>query len=204
MLLSDNENRGIRYAVWHVTESLEQLIGLIPNGDATYKEAGNRFKSETRIKEWIAVRVLLYHLMGKNVKIAYKDNGAPYLKDCNKDISISHTTGYVCIALSETHRVGIDIERVANKVERVKDRFINECEPGDTLTKMLLIWSAKESMYKLLQIEGLDFKKDLRVKELEDSDYGEFFILHEGIDYKISFQANEHFVLTIASTKQTR
>ena len=128
MLLFDKEENGIRHAVWEVCETTEQFLTLLPDGNRWYKEANDRFKSESRIKEWIAVRVLLYHLMGKNAKISYKENGAPYLEGSNNEISISHTKGYVCIALSENYRVGIDIERVANKVERVKDRFINECE----------------------------------------------------------------------------
>lgn len=202
MLLFEKEENGIRHAVWEVSETTEQLLSLLPDGDRWHKEARERFKSESRIKEWIAVRVLLCHLMGENAEINYKDNGAPYLKGSNKEISISHTSGYVCIALSETHRVGIDIERMASKVERVKDRFINECEPSDTLTKMLLIWSAKESMYKLLQIEGLDFLKDLKVCKFEESEQGEFTAMHKGKDYKIQYTANKDFVLTITYTNR--
>lgn len=202
MLLFDKEENGIRHAVWEVRETTEQLLMLLPDGNSWFKEAKDRFKSESRIKEWIAVRVLLYHLMEKNAKISYKENGAPYLESSNKEISISHTKGYVCIALSENYRIGIDIERVANKVERVKDRFINECEQCDTLIKMLLIWSAKESMYKLLQIEGLDFLKDLKVCKFEESEQGVFIAMHKGKDYKVLYAVNKDFVLTITYTER--
>lgn len=198
MLLLDKYEDGIRLAIWHITESTNELVQLIPNGNELYLQAKNKFKSESRIKEWIAVRILLYSLTGKNEYIYYKSNGAPFLKDSKFQISISHTKGYASIALSEKYDVGIDIERISNKVERVKSKFTSDSETSNNILKLHLIWSAKESTYKLLQIEGLDFKQDLKTEKFGCRDRGEFNIYHDCKSYSISYMIHEEFVLTVA------
>ena len=75
MLLLDFENQGIRSAVWHVTETVEQLVSIHPNGIHLYEQSKSKFKSNSRIKEWLAVRVLLNHMLGSNAEIVYTENG---------------------------------------------------------------------------------------------------------------------------------
>ena len=197
MLLLDFEIKGIRNAVWHVTETVEQLVDIHPNGKHLHEQAKSKFKSNSRIKEWVAVRVLLNYMLGSNTEIIYAPNGAPQLKGSNTYISISHTEEYVYIALSDTHKVGIDIERISNKVERVKARFISKNEPGNTLLKTLLIWSAKESAYKMLQIEGIDFKKDLKVYPFYQTESGCFAMMCMNNIYDVLYSIGNNFVMTL-------
>ncbi len=202
MLLFDRDISGVRCAVWHVTESIAELLAQLPEGCILWQEAQMRFKSEARQKEWIAVRVLLHALKGADARIVYTENGAPELEKENTFISISHTKGYVCLALSDKGRVGVDIEQMGNKIGRVRSRFVREDENINTLRQLLVAWSAKESAFKLLQRTDVDFKEQLQISGLEDRNTGNFPIRYqndtETVDCIVDYEVFPNFVLTIA------
>lgn len=175
MLYFDKQQEGWRIAIWHVTETIDELLALLPDEEVVSSEAETRFRSESRILEWTAVRVLLYDMLDRQVPILYEENGAPYLPEYEHlDISISHTHGYVAVALAERGEIGIDIEQIGQKVERVRNRFIRDDEEADSLEKLLLHWSAKETAYKILNRRKVDFKKHLRILPFDLQDEGEF------------------------------
>ena len=151
MLYFDKQEEGWRIAIWHVTETIEELLALLPDEEAVRKEAESRFRSPSRILEWTAVRVLLYDMLDRQVPILYHENGAPYLPEYEHlDISISHTRGFVAVALAEKGEIGIDVEQKSAKVERVRHRFVREDEVAETQDQLLLHWSAKETAFKIL------------------------------------------------------
>ncbi len=211
MILFDRDILGARCAVWHVTETLDQLVALLPNGDEIMQEAQSRFKSDSRRTEWVAVRVLLHAMLGETHKIDYLDNGSPELRTYGGYISISHTKGYVCVALSKQERIGVDIEQITNRVERVRSRFVSDDESADTLLQLLVAWSAKESAYKLLQRTEVDFVENLRISGMpyinNVGDKGDFLITYinneERIPCDVAFEVFNDFVLTVGREKQT-
>ena len=119
------EKESFRWGIWKADETLEELALLMPHGDVCMQESIQRFSNENRRKEWLAVRVLLSYLSEKEYEIAYCPSGKPYLKDSSCRISVSHTNGYVAVALHPLHEVGIDIERYATRVMKVKERLIS-------------------------------------------------------------------------------
>lgn len=210
MLYFDRQIDNVHIAVWHLTEDYEELLSMLPDADSVQEEAEDKFKSESRILEWTAVRVLLYTILGRQVQILYDEQGAPLLPDYEGlDISISHTKGYVAIALSETEYVGIDIEQIEHKedgentrVERVRERFVRDDEYAETLVGLLLHWSAKESVFKVLGREGVDFLKDLKVLPFDEATYeGKFSLedLDEEDTYIIKYKVFDDFVLTFTT-----
>ena len=48
-------------------------------------------------------------------EIAYYSSGRPYLKDGSRYISISHTRGYVAVALHSSYEVGMGYRAVWNQ-----------------------------------------------------------------------------------------
>lgn len=179
MLYFDKSYNGWRIAIWHVTEDIDELLALLPDEDAVRTEAEERFHSEGRILEWTAVRVLLFTMLGRQVPISYDEDGAPHLPDYEKmDISISHTRGYVSVALAEEGEIGIDIEQIGERVERVKSRFIRDDEQADNITMLLLHWSGKETAFKVLHRTKVDFLKHLHVQPFVEQEEG-MFLLHE-------------------------
>ena len=204
MLYYDRQIGDARVVVWHITEDYEELLQQLPDAETVQKEAEKRFHSQGRITEWTAVRVLLCTVLDRQVQIEYNDLGAPLLPNYEGlHISISHTRGYAAIALSETSQVGIDVEQIEQadtpRVERVKTRFMHDDEHADTHIGMLLHWSGKETVYKVLGREGVDFKTDLHVHPFDETSYeGEFQIedIKEETTYDISYKVFDEFVLT--------
>ena len=124
---------------------------------AAIGEAEKRYKSNARRMEYICERALLKDMMnGRIVNIFHNEDGKPMLNN-GLDISISHTRGYIAIILSETKNVGIDIEYVSDRVEKIASRFMREDESADDIMSLLVHWCAKETLYKLFSSEHLDF-----------------------------------------------
>ena len=120
-------------------------------------EAEKRYKSNARRMEYICERALLKDMMnGRIVNIFHNEDGKPMLNN-GLNISISHTRGYIAIILSETKNVGIDIEYVSDRVEKISSRFMREDESADDIISLLVHWCAKETLYKLFSSEHLDF-----------------------------------------------
>ena len=128
--------------------------------------------SENRKREWLAIRVILKELLGEEKEILYNSLGKPYLSDNSFHIGISHTKGYAALIFNKENEVAIDIEKITEKVENVWKRFVNEEEEkalsqSNELIHLLLYWSAKESIYKWLGVENVDFKADLHIAPFE-------------------------------------
>lgn len=107
-----------------------------------------------RERERQTERRLIEYLFGEEEELLHDEKGKPYLKHSSIKISISHTDDYLCLALSSTGDIGIDIEKITPRLERVKSMFLTEKEieqlPKDSLLALALCWSAKEAMYKLV------------------------------------------------------
>nr|WP_314698114.1 4'-phosphopantetheinyl transferase superfamily protein [uncultured Prevotella sp.] len=103
------------------------------------------------------VSCLLKEMLGYEPLIQHNTDGKPFLKDYN--ISISHTIGYVVVILSREYQVGIDIEYVSERVNRITSRFLRDDELFHNTRDLLLIWCAKETAYKLFSSEHLAFKE---------------------------------------------
>ena len=100
--------------IWKSDETTEQLLASLEHKD-WYREK-LAVLSEKRKHEWLSVRVLLKALCGEEKEIAYYSSGRPYLKDGSRYISISHTRGYVAVALHSSCEVGMDIEQYGTRV----------------------------------------------------------------------------------------
>ena len=163
--------------------------------------------TENRKREWLSIRVLLKELLGEEKEIFYKSNGKPYLSDNSFKISISHTKGYAALIINKENEVAIDIEKIAPRVENIKQKFVNEEEENalsqsNRLIHLLLYWSAKETMFKRLGVENVNFKSHLDIQPFEPvigewSDFEAFETrTKEQNCYTIKYFVHEDYVLT--------
>lgn len=193
-------------AVWKVDETVEQLRSMFCQF-SLYEKGFARFSAEKRKQEWLAVRVLLKEMLGEEKEIDYHPSGKPYLKDRSSCISFSHTNGYVAVALHPTAEVGVDIEQYGHRVQRVASRFVREDEKvsiasGDEVYGLLLHWSAKETMFKLMDDQGVDFIDHLHIQPFVLRERGSF----EAREYRsgkergflIHYDTHPDYVLTFA------
>lgn len=192
--------------IWKVDETIEQLRSMF-HQFSIYEEGFVRFSAEKRKQEWLAIRVLLKELTGEEKEVVYLPSGKPYLKDASMYVSFSHTMGYVAVAIHPSAEVGVDIEQYGVRVKRVASRFIREDEresvaSGDEVYGLLLHWSAKETMFKLMDDQAVDFIDHLRVLPFRQNKSGMFEACEYRSDKKrkflIHYDTHPDFVLTFA------
>lgn len=87
-----------RWGIWKADETVEELLALLPHKEK-YEADICGFTANSRKLERLAVRVLLYEMLGEEKEIGYRSSGKPYLADGSASISISHTKGYVAVLL---------------------------------------------------------------------------------------------------------
>ena len=109
-------------------------------------------------------------MCGEGNEVGHYPTGKPYLTDGSFHISISHTHGYAAIAIHPICEVGIDIEYMADRVMKITERFLSQEELSslptqaeDRNTYALLCWSAKETAFKALGTDGVDFRKHFNI-----------------------------------------
>ena len=152
--------------LWQMTESADELLRLL--NDPTFEAEIKSFSAEKRKCEKLAARLLLKTILGKSVKVIYSENGAPALSDSSHYISISHCKNFVAVILHPTCRVGIDIEQVNPRVEKLKEKFLSENElkqisENQQIEQLLVYWCAKETLFKLLEENEIHFSQQLHI-----------------------------------------
>jgi phosphopantetheinyl transferase len=164
------EGKGYRLCVWEITENLEELNDLVKR-----KTRVQVFQNERRNRHYLSSRLLFESLLGHpNFNILKDDYGKPHLDMGSPDISLSHSGEYAVGILSDCGSCGVDIERYQDKILKIGPRFCSDRElaaigKGDEVKSMYLIWSIKESLYKLYGRKSVNFKQHLHVGNYDPS-----------------------------------
>lgn len=81
-------------------------------------------KSVNRRTEIMVTRLLVHELFGDDAMLCHEPSGAPYVEKAgarmDMGFSLSHCRGWVVAAWSASERVGVDVEIVDKRVDRVK------------------------------------------------------------------------------------
>ncbi len=122
-----------------------------------------------KLKELLLVRKILKSVLPEH-KILY-DGRTPYLAPDDFEISITHSFPYAALAVSK-NKIGIDIEPFNEKILRVKDKFLQEeesifIEKEREVAYLTVIWSLKESLYKIHHSNYWSLKKHYEVKPFD-------------------------------------
>jgi len=153
------------------------------------------FRFEKRYREWLGGRIcakqsLRITLRSKKktsfipdhaqVSIQSKENGKPYFPAMNSvqltfpELSISHSKGYAA-ALTCHSPCGIDIQFSAENLLKVQERFCSSEEDQlvqqelpllSILSRLTLLWSAKEAAKKMLSPDGIPGFHELQLLRL--------------------------------------
>lgn len=106
-----------------------------------------------RVSEEKTERYMLRHVFGADAELSHEADGRPLVENSSCMISLSHSKTHLAMAVSHKIKVGIDIESVSPRLDRVKHKFLSEDElrqlPSKDLTSLALCWSAKEAIYKV-------------------------------------------------------
>ena len=170
-LLKQWKEGGALWGIWKVTESPMELEGMLTEASCIPEELA-LYKSPSRRLEYLAVRVLLFSLLGNECRIGHHLSGKPFLFNLPLHLTVSHTKGYVAVGIHPDKEISIDIEQVAERVRKVTARFVRADElpgledlaPEKQLYGLLLVWSAKESLFKIMNASEVDFLEHLQIE----------------------------------------
>ena len=164
-------------AVWHVTESEEELLGLtsVPNDEL---EEISLFRSESQRRQKLAVRALINEVFEDKMYLNHHDNGQPYLENCATNISITHTESYVAIIIHDDEEVGIDVESLDRDFSVVEKKALSEDEIDDLEKdkrneQLAIYWCAKEAIFKRMSQNRVDFAEQIEVEKFNVRKEGE-------------------------------
>ena len=164
-----NPNDTTIVGIWKITETIEDFFTLIPLSAKSKKLLKSR-KSTIHQLQFLSIRAILLELGYSDDSLDYSKN-SPILDD-GKKISISHSNLFSCVIISDTN-VGIDVQHTNDKINKIAHKFIgyeSSYLANNDIKKLSIIWNIKESIYKIANIEGLDFKNHSLVIPFNNSD----------------------------------
>jgi 4'-phosphopantetheinyl transferase len=149
--------------LWRVDETAHWFIDQLSLAPNLWREYHQIAVPAIRL-QWLASRFALQQVAKSREMDVHKDiYGKPHLVNDSRFISISHCQGYAA-AIAANQSVGVDVERVSARVQRIKNRFLNDQELGligETDADLMLAWSVKEAVYKMYGSKQLIFKEHI-------------------------------------------
>ncbi len=167
LVYQQNINESTKLAVWHIAEAESFFLQKV--------SLQNEITHPHKRLQHFAGRYLLVEMFDgfplELIKIA--DTKKPFLPDEAYHFSISHCGDYAAAIVSTVNRVGIDIEIPQQKIENIKDKYLNEDEQSmlsvldiPVRQSLTLAWSIKETMFKWYGAGGVDFRKHMHIDAL--------------------------------------
>lgn len=158
---------GTRVLVWRLEETPQELLALcresaIPTNDLLEMPVH-------RQREKAVERLLLCLAFGRPVTLDHTDQGAPFVVDSDVNISITHTSRLVALALDNRQVVGLDAELAGRRqVLRVRSKFLNAGEQQfidpDDLIAHIVAWTAKEAIIKAERNSAIDWTNGISLE----------------------------------------
>lgn len=176
-------NQDTRLAVWEICEPESFFLEKVSlKREITHPQ---------KRLQHLAGRYLLGYLFpdfpAELIEIA--DTRKPFLPNEQYHFSISHCGNFAAAIVSKTERVGIDVELLTPRVEKIKHKFLHPEELQmvdhaniDRIQLLTLLWSAKEAMFKWWARGDVDFSEVLRIWQMPNELQGKI---------NASFQKNE-------------
>ncbi len=170
-----NINESTKLAVWHITEPDGFFLQKVP----IKKDVSHPHKRLQHLAGRYLLPVLFDDFPLEEILIA--DTRRPFLENEQYHFSISHCGDYAAAIASRNERVGIDIELITPKIERVRHKFVNEDEmlflkdehkifleqfgmkEKLEMEFLTMLWSAKESIFKWYGSGQMDFKQHMQL-----------------------------------------
>ena len=176
VIMHKEVNPGCTLGIWDIREDYETLLSRLElSGEENQRLQS--FRNHNRKLEWLSVRALAKEMTGKQTRIIYNSERKPFLYDRSSQISITHSHNYTAILLSKSRRVGIDLEYMSHRINKIRDKFIHESEkithnPVKLRYHLYIHWCAKESLYKICDKQGLVFNRNLVIEPFIPADKG--------------------------------
>ena len=193
------------FAIWRIEESAEELCAqlLLKPHENKVLEGLNNGK---RNLHWLSTRVLLRQLLDTDeyIDCQIDEHGKPYLPSLPYHISFSHSFDYAAVMISKDKPVGIDIEIIKEKIERVVEKFlvkeeISFIDNSKRIEHLYVCWCAKEAVYKLQGKRNVSFKDHIRLQPFAFSESGSFQAILEADQvcktFEVGFERFQNYMI---------
>lgn len=200
-IFSTNINSSVALSVWKIVETEEFFLNNL-HLDIQQIEDIKILKLPKRRLEKLACRQALATLLpNQKCSVYYTTDGAPAMRDFK--LSFSHSGSYAVAAISKKNKIGVDIELLRPKIQKLYTRFLNQHEINrfDTNSTEILqiLWGAKEAAYKLYQLKGLDFSSQIEIFTLtQNRGQGVIQLPDAKIDFQLLHWKIENAILVLA------
>lgn len=168
------------------------------------------FPSEKRKREFLLGRVALRTLLAERLEVVpnevlleVTDEGAVVVEGAPYHVSITHAEDRAVAAVAR-RRVGVDLERIAERDPNIADFLMHpdECDLLDTLpmnreAAFILCWTLKEATLKALGTGLLRSPKKLRL-EIDPEAQRAAIRAWDGSVWQAQFEEQEGFFLSTA------
>lgn len=175
LFYQQNINQYTKLGIWKIEESepffLEKVL--------LQREITHPHKRLQHLAGRYLLPFLFPAFPGEQIEIA--GTRKPFLPDEQYHFSISHCSNYAAVIVSKNERVGVDVEVITERVNKIKHkflhagelRFVNSQSPGKHIILLTLLWSAKEAIFKWYGSGEVDFREMIRTFPFECKDEGE-------------------------------
>jgi 4'-phosphopantetheinyl transferase len=165
------------FAIWKIEEDADELYSQL-RLDEQEQAHYEGLKVGKRNLHWLGTRVLLRKMLQTNEYIDCKvdSHGKPYLVNLPYHISLSHSFDYAAVMIGK-EPVGIDIEQVKEKVERIAHKFMRKEElafigGADKIQQLYACWCAKEAVYKCFGQKEVSFADNILLEPFNFEGHG--------------------------------
>ena len=195
-------NESLLCKLWRIDE-LEEIMD--PNNELNSEDYQILLKRKANHlrRQFLASRKLI-GLINPDLRISYKED-IPILSD-NRNISISHSDEIVTVLISKENGIGVDVEKINNKVHSVASKFLSSNEiqffgKAPSTRQLIRAWTAKEAVYKALRKPGINFSDNIILDKFNDkAKYAnaKFISSDQETTFKLYFYDLDDYCLTIA------
>ena len=195
-------NESLLCKLWRIDE-LEEIMD--PNNELNSEDYQILLKRKANHlrRQFLASRKLI-GLINPDLRISYKED-IPILSD-NRNISISHSDEIVTVLISKENGIGVDVEKINNKVHSVASKFLSSNEirffgKAPSTRQLIRAWTAKEAVYKALRKPGINFSDNIILDKFNDkakSANAKFISSDQETTFKLYFYDLDDYCLTIA------
>src|ERR1700761_3327791 len=192
------------FAIWKIEEEADELYSQLQL-DEQEKAYYEQLKVGKRNLHWLGTRVLLRKMLKTDEYIDCKvdEHGKPYLVNLPYHISLSHSFDYAAVMIGKDP-VGIDIEQVKQKVERIAHKFMRKEEMAflsdkNKIKQLYVCWCAKEAVYKCYGQKEVSFADNILLQPFEFEGHGSVNArLHKGnvdINYEVGYLQYQDYMV---------
>jgi len=194
------------FALWKIEEKAADLYKQLQL-DEHEKAYFEKISTSKRHLHWLSTRVLLRTMLRTDEYIDCKTDihGKPYLVNLPYHISFSHSFDYAAVMMSKKVPVGIDIEQIKEKVERIATKFMNPGEMAFISTDehriehLYVCWCGKEAIYKCYGQKEVSFVNHISLAPFEFAKAGSVNArLHKGevdLNYEVEYMQYEDYMI---------